>query len=104
MAWCERNRIGYIFGLAGNPVLNRMVQGDITRTLMDRDAHPELEKVRRHGAFRYGAASWKVERRAIARVEVSPQGPTPVSLSPILRAWSMSFMRSTTALAAKPRT
>ena len=74
MAWCERNRIGYIFGLAGNPVLNRMVQGDITRTLMDRDAHPELDKVRRHGAFRYGAASWKVERRVIARVEVSPQG------------------------------
>jgi hypothetical protein len=23
MAWCERNRIGYIFGLAGNPVLLR---------------------------------------------------------------------------------
>jgi hypothetical protein len=21
MIWCERNRIGYIFGLAGNPVL-----------------------------------------------------------------------------------
>jgi hypothetical protein len=23
MAWCERQRIGYIFGLAGNPVLLR---------------------------------------------------------------------------------
>ena len=25
MAWCERNRIGYIFGLPGNPVLLRQV-------------------------------------------------------------------------------
>src|SRR6266571_3686308 len=25
MAWCERRRIGYIFGLAGNPVLQRRV-------------------------------------------------------------------------------
>ena len=25
MAWCERNRVGYIFGLAGNPVLLRQV-------------------------------------------------------------------------------
>ena len=25
MAWCERNRVGYVFGLAGNPVLLRQV-------------------------------------------------------------------------------
>ena len=74
MAWCERNRVGYIFGLAGNPVLTRMVQGDIARTLMDRDACPDQEKVRRHGEFRYGAKSWKVERRVVARIEASPLG------------------------------
>ncbi len=74
MDWCERNRVGYIFGLAGNPVLTRMVQGDIARTLIDREAHPDLEKVRRHGEFRYGAQSWKVERRVIARIEASDLG------------------------------
>jgi hypothetical protein len=25
MAWCEHNRVGYIFGLSGNPVLLRQV-------------------------------------------------------------------------------
>lgn len=74
MDWCERNRVGYVFGLAGNPVLARMVEGDIARTLNDRDAHPELDKVRRHGAFRYAANSWKVARRVIARIEVSDLG------------------------------
>jgi hypothetical protein len=74
MAWCERQRISYIFGLAGNATLNRLVHGDVTRTLMDQAAHPDLEKVRRYGEFRYGAKSWKVERRVIARIEASDIG------------------------------
>src|SRR6266700_533598 len=51
MAWCERKRIGYICGLAGNSVL-----------------------LRRDGELHYAAASWKTERRVIARVEAGPQG------------------------------
>jgi hypothetical protein len=74
LAWCERNRVGYVFGLAGNAVLNRLVHGDVTRTLMDRQLYPEPEKIRRYGEFRYGAKSWKTERRVIARVEVSDLG------------------------------
>jgi hypothetical protein len=74
MAWCERNRVGYIFGLAGNPVLTRKVQGDIARTQIDYDANPDQDKVRRHGEFRYAAQSWKVERRVIARIEASELG------------------------------
>ena len=73
MAWCERQRIGYIFGLAGNAVLLRRV-GDLTEdTALSRLAG-EGEKVRRYGDFAYGATSWKVERRVIARVEAGPQG------------------------------
>ena len=34
----------------------------------------EADKVRRYGEFCYAAASWKVERRVIARVEAGPQG------------------------------
>lgn len=74
MAWCERNRVGYVFGLAGNPVLTRRVQGDVARTLNDRAACPEPDKIRRYGEFRYGAKSWKVERRVIARIEHSSLG------------------------------
>jgi hypothetical protein len=73
MTWCERNRIGYIFGLAGNPVLLRQVSPLAEDAALGRLAR-EAEKVRRYGDFRYAAKSWNVERRVIARVEAGPQG------------------------------
>lgn len=73
MAWCERNRIGYIFGLAGNPVLLRQV-GPLAEDAALGRVDGEGEKVRRWGEFRYAAKSWTVERRVIARVEAGPQG------------------------------
>src|SRR5277367_4875410 len=73
MAWCERNRIGYIFGLPGNPVLLRHV-GPLAEDAALGRLEGEGEKVRRYGDFRYAAKSWKVERRVIARVEAGPQG------------------------------
>jgi hypothetical protein len=73
MAWCERQRIGYIFGLAGNPVLLRQVGPLAEDAALGRIAG-EGEKVRRYGKFRYAAKSWTVERRVIARIEAGPQG------------------------------
>ncbi len=73
MAWCERNRVGYIFGLAGNPVLLRQVSPLAENTALGHVAC-EAEKVRRYGDFRYVAKSWNVERRVIARVEAGPKG------------------------------
>src|SRR6201985_1790047 len=72
MAWCERNRIGYIFGLAGNPVLLRQVSPLAEDAAMGRLAG-EGDKVRRYDDFRYAAKSWKIELRVIARVEAGPQ-------------------------------
>ena len=73
MAWCERQRIGYVFGLAGNAVLLRRV-GDLAEDAALGRLGGEGDKVRRYGDFRYAATSWKVERRVIARVEAGPQG------------------------------
>jgi hypothetical protein len=74
MAWCERNRIGYVFGLAGNSVLLARISSLAEDAAMGRLAG-EAEKVRRYGEFRYAAKSWKkIERRVIARVEAGPQG------------------------------
>jgi len=74
MAWCERNRVGYIFGLAGNKVLLSRVAQLAEDAALGRIAD-EAEKVRRFGEFRYAAKSWKkIERRVIARVEASAQG------------------------------
>jgi Transposase DDE domain group 1 len=73
MAWCERQRIGYIFGLAGNSVLLRRV-GNLAEDAALGRVDGEGDKVRRYGDFRYAATSWKIERRVIARVEAGPQG------------------------------
>ena len=73
MAWCERKRIGYIFGLAGNSVLLGQVSPLAEDAALGRLAG-EGDKVRRYDDFRYAAKSWKVERRVIARVEAGPQG------------------------------
>jgi hypothetical protein len=73
MSWCERERVGYVFGLAGNKVLLRRVAG-----LADEAAVSRIEegagKVRRFGEFAYAAKTWNAERRVIARVEASDRG------------------------------
>jgi hypothetical protein len=73
MAWCERKRIGYIFGLAGNAVLLGRVSALAEDAALGR-LSGKADKLRRYGEFRYAAKSWKVERRVIARVEAGPQG------------------------------
>ena len=73
MAWCERQRIGYIFGLAGNSVLLGRVS-DLAEDAGLGRVSGEGDKVRRYGELRYAAKSWKVERHVIARGEAGPQG------------------------------
>jgi hypothetical protein len=73
MTWCERNRIGYVFGLAGNRVLLTRVADLVEDAAVSR-VQGEAEKVRRFGEFAYAAKTWSVERCVIARVEASPQG------------------------------
>src|SRR5919107_328658 len=73
MAWCERNRVGYVFGLAGNKVLLRRVAALAEQTALER-LEGRADKVRRFGEFAYAAETWHVERRVIARVEASDRG------------------------------
>src|SRR5688572_19655643 len=70
MAWCERNRVGYVFGLAGNKVLLARVADLAEDAAVSRlEGDGAAEKVRRYGEFRYAAKTWQVERRVVARVE-----------------------------------
>ena len=73
MSWLERNRVGYVFGLAGNRVLLDRTAA-LAEDVAVRRAEDGADKVRRFGDFRYGARSWKVERRVVARVEATAQG------------------------------
>jgi hypothetical protein len=73
MTWLERNRVGYVFGLAGNKVLLARVTGLAEDAAMGR-VSGEAPKVRRYGALRYAARSWKTERQVVARIEASGHG------------------------------
>ena len=74
MAWCESHRVGYVFGLAGNPALHARI-ADLAETVaLDRLDLAPGAKTRRYGELRYAARSWTAERRVIARVEASAQG------------------------------
>lgn len=68
MNWCEENGIDYIFGLAGNCVLDRLVEveADDIRT---RRAEGKLAVLRGYAETRYAAKSWTRERRVVARIE-----------------------------------
>ena len=117
MAWLERNRVGYISGLGGNPVLLGKVRHLAEDAAVAR-VGDEGGKARRFGTFRYTAKTWPVERQVIARVEASAIGSsrspggrsaeltgaaTAGSSSPISRARRAGGTRRSTAPAARPR-
>jgi hypothetical protein len=73
MAWCEANGLDYIFGLAGNAVLARLVE-PLADAVRVRRAQTQAPLVRRYSETCYGAKSWRCERRVAARVEATTQG------------------------------
>jgi hypothetical protein len=73
MAWCEANGQAYIFGLSGNAVLERLVE-PVADAVRVRRALTQAPAVRAYTEVRYGAQSWRGERRVAARIEATPQG------------------------------
>jgi transposase InsO family protein len=73
MAWCAENGVDFIFGLPGNPVLDRRVEmaADDIRTRRAIDQKP---CVRGYAETRYRAKSWNTDRRACARIEATTKG------------------------------
>jgi hypothetical protein len=72
MAWCEANGLDYIFGLAGNAVLDHWVE-PLADEVRVRRAQTQV-RVRRYRETRYGAKSWRCERRVAARIEATGLG------------------------------
>ena len=73
LTWLERNRVGYVFGLAGNKILLGKVRHFAEDAAVAR-VEDEGSKARRYAEFRYAAKTWPVERQVIARIEASTQG------------------------------
>jgi DDE family transposase len=75
LAWCERNKVGYVVGLAKNSRLNAITAAQRQR-LAQRFAKTQL-KQREFAQFRYAARTWSTERRVIARLEHMDKGDNP---------------------------
>jgi hypothetical protein len=68
MAWCEANRVDYVFGLARNERLQNEIASDmeVARAMAERTGNP----ARRFRDFRWSTRnSWSRERRVIAKAE-----------------------------------
>jgi hypothetical protein len=78
MDWCERNGVGYVFGLAGNEALHaevRELADDLcARRALGLSSGTAADKRRTWTAFAYAAKTWGRERRVVARLEASKLG------------------------------
>jgi hypothetical protein len=75
LAWCERNGVGYVIGLAKNSRLNAMTE--LQRERLARQFEQSQLKQREFAELRYAARTWKSERRVIARLEHMEKGDNP---------------------------
>ena len=73
MAWCEENRVQYIFGLAGNRALYALAY-EVADDLKVRHAKAGADRIRSFADFPYAARFWGRERRVIARLETRTRG------------------------------
>jgi hypothetical protein len=73
MDFCDKQGIDFVFGLAGNDGLRRLVEPDADDVRVRR-AEAGAAVIRRYTETRYGARSWHVDRRVIARIEATTQG------------------------------
>ena len=76
MAWCEANRVDYVFGLARNPRLIAELEADLAAAAAE---HAETgQPARRFKEFRYATLdSWSCARRVIGKAEHLAKGANP---------------------------
>lgn len=68
MAWCEANRVDYVFGLARNPRLVGAIEPELGRA--QQEAERTGKPARRFKDFRWSTLdSWSRERRVIGKAE-----------------------------------
>jgi len=73
MEFCDEQDIDFVFGLAGNDVLRRLVE-PIADDVRVRRAEANAATIRRYTKTRYGARSWQADRHVAARIEATTQG------------------------------
>ena len=77
MAWCEANRVDFLFGLAHNARLEETVKSEIIAASID--GIRSGRSARRFKDFRYMTLdSWSQERRVIGKAEVTSDKANPL--------------------------
>jgi Transposase DDE domain group 1 len=68
MAWCEKNRVDFVFGLARNPRLVEEIAVELLK--VEAEAASTGKPARRYKDFRYATLdSWSRRRRVVAKAE-----------------------------------
>ena len=75
LEWCDRNSVDYVVGIAQNSRLLEQSEG--TRSTAETLYFLEGKKQRWFSEFRYGARSWRRERRVVVKAEHTAQGANP---------------------------
>jgi hypothetical protein len=75
MRWCDSHGIGYVLGLAKNPVLQRAARDEIEQA--ERQFRRTGLPQRVFGSFAYAAKSWDRRRRVIVKAEQTTEGKNP---------------------------
>jgi hypothetical protein len=75
MRWCDSHGIGYVLGLAQNPVLRRAACDEMARA--ERQFEQTGQPQRIFGTFSYAASTWDRPRRVIVKAEHLEKGPNP---------------------------
>src|SRR5262245_51144752 len=73
MECCENHGVDYVFGFAGNDVLHALTREAADVICVQRALSGE-DKCRGFKTFCYGAKTWGLERRFVARIEATPKG------------------------------
>lgn len=85
MRWCEQNDVRYVFGLAKNRVLERILRGSLRQAQsMLKFNGSQSERVFKE--FRYRAKSWEHKRRVVGKAEWTTEGANPRFVITNLRA------------------
>jgi hypothetical protein len=72
MRWCDRNNVGYITGIARNPVLEELAQQWTYESTKQFEQTGQKQRI--FGEFMYAADTWDCRRRVIVKAEHLEQG------------------------------
>lgn len=76
MNWCEGSKVGFVFGLAKNKRLNRIIGGELHRAQQEFEQTGKAARV--FADFRYRTKkTWSGERRVVGKAEHLEKGSNP---------------------------